>query len=111
VGAVCLRICACVCLLHLWLSQLKLAQLPELARLRVAPSDPGGWPILQCANVFILPGVPQYFEAKMGAIVRHFLSGHAVYVGKVSRAYCEYTSVHTKSLPRLQPLSPPPRRH
>ena len=57
--------------------------LPELATLRVAPADANGWPILQCENVFILPGVPQYFEKKMSVITEHFLSGHAIAVAKV----------------------------
>jgi FAD synthetase len=32
------------------------------------------WPILQCDNIFVLPGVPQFFAAKMELIVKHFLS-------------------------------------
>ena len=51
-----------------------MAMLPELSRLRVAPPDgQQGWPILQTENVFILPGVPQFFQAKMQTIVDHFL--------------------------------------
>ena len=34
------------------------------------------WPILQCDNIFVLPGIPQFFSAKMQLIVRHFLSGY-----------------------------------
>lgn len=34
-----------------------MALLPDLARLRVAPNAPPKvWPVLQCENVFILPG-------------------------------------------------------
>jgi molybdopterin-biosynthesis enzyme MoeA-like protein len=58
--------------------------LPELSKLRMAPADTKGWPILQCENVFILPGVPQYFEQKMAVIADHFLTGHAMAVAKVS---------------------------
>lgn len=51
-----------------------MAMLPELSRLRVAPVDgQKGWPILQTENVFILPGVPQFFQTKMQTIVDHFL--------------------------------------
>lgn len=32
------------------------------------------WPVLQCENIFILPGVPQFFETKMELIVKHFLT-------------------------------------
>jgi molybdopterin-biosynthesis enzyme MoeA-like protein len=32
------------------------------------------WPILQCDNIFVLPGVPQFYAAKMELIVKHFLS-------------------------------------
>lgn len=31
------------------------------------------WPILQCDNIFILPGVPQFYAEKMHLIVKHFL--------------------------------------
>eukprot|EP00611_Tribonema_gayanum_P019868 TRINITY_DN352_c3_g1_i2.p2 TRINITY_DN352_c3_g1~~TRINITY_DN352_c3_g1_i2.p2 ORF type:complete len:183 (+),score=92.88 TRINITY_DN352_c3_g1_i2:724-1272(+) len=74
-------------------AQSKLAMLPELARLRVAPTDPSGWPILQCENVFILPGVPQYFETKLGVIVEHFLSGHDVFVAKLVLSADEFEIV------------------
>lgn len=38
-------------------AQKSMALLPDLARLRVAPNAPSKvWPILQCENVFILPG-------------------------------------------------------
>jgi len=33
------------------------------------------WPILQCENVFVLPGVPQFFEEKLRDICAHFLDG------------------------------------
>lgn len=51
----------------------QMAMLPELAKLRVAPVDHSNWPILQCENVFILPGVPQFFQSKMQDIADHFL--------------------------------------
>lgn len=31
------------------------------------------WPILQCENVFVLPGVPQYFANKITLIMKYFL--------------------------------------
>ncbi len=53
---------------------IKMAMLPEFSKLRVAPL-PGQkqWPILQTENVFILPGVPQFFQSKMTVIADHFL--------------------------------------
>lgn len=65
----------------------RLAMLPELSQLRFPPppddyttKGPEGqtvtsktWPILQCDNIFVLPGVPQFFAHKMRLIVKHFL--------------------------------------
>lgn len=31
------------------------------------------WPILQCDNIFILPGIPQFFAEKMELITKYFL--------------------------------------
>lgn len=51
-----------------------MAMLPEMSKLRVAPLDgQKSWPILQTENVFILPGVPKFFQSKMQVIVDHFL--------------------------------------
>lgn len=59
-------------------AQIKMATLPSSAKLRYISknsdsddTDSAGnnksneWPILQCRNVFVLPGVPQFFEAKI----------------------------------------------
>ena len=53
----------------------KMSELPAGARIRPTPDDPEAWPILQCANVFVLPGVPQFFAAKLDTIATHFLQG------------------------------------
>lgn len=51
-----------------------MAMLPELSKLRVAPlAGEKVWPILQTENVFILPGVPEFFQSKMAVIADHFL--------------------------------------
>ncbi|CAM9873798.1 unnamed protein product [Discosporangium mesarthrocarpum] len=60
-----------------------MAMLPELSKLRVAPMDRKGWPILQCENVFILPGVPQFFQSKMGVIAEHFLNDRLMHCKKI----------------------------
>ncbi len=36
------------------------------------------WPILQCDNIFVLPGVPQFFAAKMKTIAAHYLTKYQV---------------------------------
>jgi FAD synthetase len=51
----------------------KMSSLPSGSTTRRSPDDPEGWPILQCANVFVLPGVPDFFTAKLDAIASHFL--------------------------------------
>lgn len=55
----------------------RLAMLPSGSKLRFPPdlSDNGQkqWPILQCDNIFVLPGIPQYFSSKMKVICKNFL--------------------------------------
>merc|ERR1712196_694934 len=74
-------------------SQSKMAMLPELARLRTAPSDDEktAWPILQCENVFVLPGVPAFFEEKLATICEHFLTQRKIFMSKVALALEEST--------------------
>ena len=42
--------------------QEKMATLPTSAVLRYLPGESEEWPVMQCQNVFVLPGVPKYFE-------------------------------------------------
>lgn len=46
-------------------AQLKMATLPSGSKLRYLSEDPNDWPVLQCRNVFVLPGIPEYFEKKI----------------------------------------------
>jgi len=56
----------------------KMSLMPAGARLRPVPGQEAqSWPILQCANVFVLPGVPAFFEAKLATICEHFLAANA----------------------------------
>jgi len=55
--------------------QEKMAMLPEGARLRMPPGAASKWPIVQVENVFVLPGVPAFFEAKLDLILEHFVAG------------------------------------
>ena len=65
----------------------KLAELPELSKLLWPPLREGEtkqkWPILQCDNVFVLPGVPQFFEDKLADIVQHFVEPRRLSACKV----------------------------
>ena len=31
------------------------------------------WPVLRCDNIYVLPGVPQFFASKMDLITKHFV--------------------------------------
>ena len=46
-------------------AQLKMATLPGGSKLRYLSDDPKDWPVLQCRNIFVLPGVPEFFEKKI----------------------------------------------
>jgi len=52
-------------------AQIKMATLPQCSRLRNFSDDENAWPILQCKNIFILPGVPQFFEPKVQLIASY----------------------------------------
>jgi FAD synthetase len=71
---------------------LRLSLLPEFSRLHFPPapddysvfSNAKGesvrvktWPILQCDNIFVLPGIPKFFAAKMELIVKYFLTKYS----------------------------------
>ncbi len=45
--------------------QLKMATLPSKSELKYLTDNPDEWPVLKCDNIFILPGVPVYFEQKI----------------------------------------------
>ena len=51
----------------------RMADLPERAVLVDAGEHT--WPVVQCENMFILPGVPEIFRAKFEAIADHFRDG------------------------------------
>eukprot|EP00752_Nemacystus_decipiens_P013632 g12085.t2 len=75
-------------------AQLKMAMLPELSKLRVAPlAGEKAWPILQTENVFILPGVPEFFQSKMSVIADHFLDSRPMFVRKIVLSADEFLVV------------------
>jgi FAD synthetase len=73
----------------------KMALLPAGVRLRLPPpsesGEPSLWPIVQVENVFILPGVPDFFEAKLATILGHFVgdSRPAVHTRKLALSCAE----------------------
>lgn len=54
---------------HLHLRDLRMADIPDGARLEYGPGGPGRmWPVVVMNNVWILPGVPSIFRRKFEAI-------------------------------------------
>jgi molybdopterin-biosynthesis enzyme MoeA-like protein len=50
-------------------AQIKMATLPSNAKLRYLSKD--DWPVLQCRNVFVLPGVPEFFSKKIESVASY----------------------------------------
>jgi molybdopterin-biosynthesis enzyme MoeA-like protein len=48
-----------------------MATFPTSAVLRYLPGDADEWPDMQCQHVFVLPGVPQYFENNIKRLAAH----------------------------------------
>jgi molybdopterin-biosynthesis enzyme MoeA-like protein len=57
---------------NLTAAQVKMATLPTNAKLRYLSKD--DWPVLQCRNVFILPGVPEFFSKKIEYVAAYLSS-------------------------------------
>lgn len=55
-------------------AQQKMAMLPSNAKLRYLSKSPDDWPILQCRNIFILPGVPEFFSKKIENVAAYLSS-------------------------------------
>jgi len=53
-------------------AQIKMATLPSNAKLRYLSED--DWPVLQCRNIFILPGVPEFFAKKIQGVASYLSS-------------------------------------
>lgn len=52
-------------------AQVKMATLPSLSKLKYLSEVKGDWPVLQCSNIFILPGVPQFFQKKVEHVAKY----------------------------------------
>ncbi|KAL3942890.1 MAG: hypothetical protein SGBAC_003013 [Bacillariaceae sp.] len=55
-------------------AQEKMATLPSNAKLRYLSKSESDWPVLQCRNIFILPGVPEYFSKKIENVAAYLSS-------------------------------------
>jgi FAD synthetase len=55
-------------------AQIKMATLPTNAKLRYLSDNEKDWPVLQCRNIFILPGVPEFFAQKIENLAAYLSS-------------------------------------
>ncbi len=55
-------------------AQVKMATLPSNAKLRYLSGNGDDWPVLQCRNIFILPGVPEFFAKKIENVAAYLSS-------------------------------------
>jgi FAD synthetase len=55
-------------------AQTKMATLPSNAKLRYLSGIADDWPILQCRNIFVLPGVPEFFAKKIKHVASYLSS-------------------------------------
>ena len=55
-------------------AQRKMATLPSRSKLKYLSNNPSEWPVLQCRNIFILPGVPEFFANKIGLVAEYVSS-------------------------------------
>ena len=53
-------------------AQIKMATMPSNAKLRYLSTDE--WPVLQCRNIFVLPGIPEFFAKKIENVAAYLSS-------------------------------------
>eukprot|EP00532_Pseudo-nitzschia_australis_P018092 CAMPEP_0168311094 /NCGR_PEP_ID=MMETSP0142_2-20121227/67184_1 /TAXON_ID=44445 /ORGANISM="Pseudo-nitzschia australis, Strain 10249 10 AB" /LENGTH=694 /DNA_ID=CAMNT_0008263981 /DNA_START=1803 /DNA_END=3887 /DNA_ORIENTATION=+ len=53
-------------------AQIKMATMPSNAKLRYLSTDE--WPVLQCRNIFVLPGIPEFFAKKIENVASYLSS-------------------------------------
>jgi len=54
--------------------QRKMATLPSRSKLKYLSDDKNDWPVLQCRNIFVLPGVPEFFSQKIEKVAAYLSS-------------------------------------
>eukprot|EP00934_Nitzschia_sp_Nitz4_P008512 Nitzschia sp. Nitz4//scaffold274_size25273//10710//12764//NITZ4_008328-RA/size25273-processed-gene-0.8-mRNA-1//1//CDS//3329545284//8502//frame0 len=55
-------------------AQRKMATLPSNAKLRYLSEELDDWPVLQCRNIFVLPGVPEFFNKTIQNVASYLSS-------------------------------------
>jgi FAD synthetase len=55
-------------------AQRKMAMLPDNSKLRYLSTNEHDWPVLQCRNIFVLPGVPEFFSEKIQNVATYLSS-------------------------------------
>jgi FAD synthetase len=55
-------------------AQRKMATLPARSKLKYLSTNPSDWPVLQCRNIFVLPGVPEFFATKISLVADYVSS-------------------------------------
>ncbi len=82
---------------------LKMAEVPEGAILNTAGDI--RFPTVQVENVYVLPGIPQLFEAKFGAIKSRFAADpyfmRAIYTNATEGAIAEHLNACLNEFPHL----------
>jgi molybdenum cofactor synthesis domain-containing protein len=82
---------------------LKMAEVPEGSTLNEAGDV--RFPTVQIENVYVLPGIPQLFEAKLKALEPRFGADpyfmHAIYTRAIESAVAEYLNTTLSAYPRL----------
>ncbi|MGH7906845.1 MAG: competence/damage-inducible protein A [Candidatus Binataceae bacterium] len=83
--------------------RLKMAEIPEGAVLNLSADI--WFPAVQVENVYILPGVPQLFEAKLKTLLGRFQSDpyylHVIYTGAGESAIARHLNSCLESFPEL----------
>ena len=87
---------------QLSVGQKKMATLPTSSVLQYLTDDSEEWPVLQCQNIFILPGVPLFFDKKIQQLAAHLCSS----------TYSDEENVglsmdHTSQTERVSSTAPP----
>jgi molybdenum cofactor synthesis domain-containing protein len=93
---------------------LRMADIPEGARLLYGPGDPrSSWPVVAVKNVYLLPGVPEFFRLKFAMVRELFRAGpifsRAIYVSEgeaviaatLDAAVARFPGVTVGSYPRF----------
>jgi molybdenum cofactor synthesis domain-containing protein len=91
----------------------RMAEVPEGSVLNQAGDR--WFPTVQCDNVYILPGVPQLFEAKLLALMSRFTAdpyySHAIYLSAGEGAIAEHLNACLARFPELLLGSYPKMSH